>query len=316
MFERPTSAIILLLLLAFVRPTPAGAQQLADTTYRPEVARPAYASGAGPTVAIDEAHHEFHTLEGRYAPFARLLRVDGYVVEANRAPFSRDSLTRIDIPVIANALAEENTQGRWYLPTPSAFTDDEIDAVRGWVEDGGSLLLIADHMPFAGAAERLAAAFGLIFQNGFALSPDPTAAGPLVFRRGDGSLADHPITDGRRPDQRVDSVATFTGQAFRAAPGARVQPLLVVQAPVQLLLPEEAWVFSEYRTPRVSAAGLLQGAVVAVGRGRVAAFGEAAMFTAQRAGPQAAPVGMNHPVAADNARLALNVLHWLSGSLP
>lgn len=316
MWKRPLSAIVPLFTLGLTLPSLAGAQQLGDTTYRPEVERPAYAPGAGPTVAIDEAHHEYHTLEGRYAPFARLLRADGYVVTANRAPFTRDSLAHIDILVIANALAAENTEGRWYLPTPSAFTDDEIEAVHGWVEDGGSLLLIADHMPFPGAAERLAAAFGLLFQNGFALSPDPTAAGPLIFRRSDGSLAEGPITDGRGPDERVDSVATFTGQAFRAAPDAPVRPLLVVHTPVELLLPEEAWVFSQYRTPRVSAAGMLQGAVVTVGHGRVAAFGEAAMFTAQRAGPRALPMGMNHPAAAENARLVLNVLHWLSGSLP
>lgn len=52
---------------------------------------------------------------------------------------------------------------------------------------------------------------------------------------------------------------------------------------------------------------------MAHGRGRVAVFGEAAMFTAQVTGPERQPMGMNAPGAEQNAQLLLNVLHWLSG---
>jgi hypothetical protein len=41
--------------------------------------------------------------------------------------------------------------------------------VRRFVERGGALLLIADHMPMAGAASDLGLAFGVHFENGFAL---------------------------------------------------------------------------------------------------------------------------------------------------
>lgn len=61
--------------------------------------------------------------------------------------------------------------------------------------------------------------------------------------------------------------------------------------------------------------GWLQAAAVRVGTGRVAAFGEAAMFSAQLAGPARMPMGMNHPLAKQNAQFTLNVLHWLSGLL-
>ena len=50
--------------------------------------------------------------------------------------------------------------------------------------------------------------------------------------------------------------------------------------------------------------------------GRVAVFGEAAMFTAQLAGPNAAPMGMNAPIAGQNARFALHVMRWLAGTGP
>jgi hypothetical protein len=211
--------------------------------------------------------------------------------------------------VISNALAEENVDD-WSLPTCSAFEPDEIAAVRDWVVEGGVLFLIADHMPMPGAAEELAAAFGLLFADGFVFKSDSTST--IVFRRSDESLTDHPITRGRSPEEQVDSVVTFTGQGFRWE--RPVEPLMVLGSNTVLLLPEVAWEFSE-RTPRISASGMLQGAVLRYGRGRVAVFGEAAMFTAQQAGPQGSSMGMNAPEAAQNPQFTLNVMHWLSGLL-
>ena len=49
-----------------------------------------------------------------------------------------------------------------------------------------------------------------------------------------------------------------------------------------------------------------------VGKGRLAIFGEAAMFTAQLAGPARSPAGFNHPAASENAQFVLNVMHWLA----
>jgi hypothetical protein len=72
-----------------------------------------------------------------------------------------------------------------------------------------------------------------------------------------------------------------------------------------------AWQFSD-STPRVRADGLLQGAAIEFGRGRVVLLGEAAMLSAQIGGAQRNRMGMNHPVAVQNAQFALNVLHWLS----
>ena len=48
---------------------------------------------------------------------------------------------------------------------------------------------------------------------------------------------------------------------------------------------------------------------------RVAVFGEAAMFSAQLAGPDKRQMGMNAPIASKNPQFLLNVMHWLSGKL-
>lgn len=285
---------------------PASGQQLGDTAFVPSVSAPAFPPGRGPRVVLDEAHVNFHTLSGRFQVFARLLRADGFVVEPAATSFTRETLSKASVLVIANPLNARN-QSDWSLPTPSAFTGAEIAAVRAWVEAGGSLLLIADHMPFPGAAHELAAAFGFELNNGFAM--DTTTSGPLVLRRSDGSLGAHPVTDGRKPEERIDSVATFTGSAFRAPP--RAGAVLTLPAGMVSLMPDVAWQFGP-TTRRVDVGGWSQGAVTEVGRGRVAVFGEAAMFTAQRSGPNRTPMGMNAPIARQNPQFVLNLIRWLA----
>jgi hypothetical protein len=323
---RTSGSALLLMLLALssaaqspvttpCRPTlapRAAGPQAADTGFHPPIVKPAYPAERGPLVLLDEAHFNFHTIEGRYAPFVKLLRRDGFVVAPLRSRMTAGSLGTAKILVIANALGERNTTEGWNLPTPPAFTRDEVETIRRWVRAGGSLLLIADHMPFPGAAETLAGGFGVLFANGFA-TDSTCGADELVFRRSDGSLGVHPIMRGRNRGERIDSVRTFTGQAFRLLePG---QPLLTLPKGATVLLPVTAWQFSD-STPRIPAEGMLQGAAFSYGRGRVATFGEAAMFSAQVSGPQRRPMGMNAPGAGQNPQFLLNVVRWLAGLLP
>jgi hypothetical protein len=282
-------------------------QQLADSEFHPRVADPAHEPGQGPVVLIDEAHHNFHTAAGRYRAFVELLELDGHVVRASTDAFSADSLAGAQVLVIANALHESDVE-EWALPNPSAFTDAEVDAVVEWVRQGGALLLIADHMPFPAAAAELGEALGFEFLNGFAMVPD--VKGPAAFDRAEGTLGEHPITDGRSAAERVDRVLSFTGQAFVSPDDA--EPLMILGEGFVSLEPQVAWEFDE-QTPSVPVAGLHQGAVLRLGEGRVAVFGEAAMFTAQRAAPDGAAMGMNAIGAEQNATFALNVIHWLTG---
>src|SRR5574341_1071635 len=284
-----------LVVIAVLLATPTGqlpAQQVADTAFRPPLARPAFPSNEGPTVLLDEAHHNFHTIAGRYSPFVDLLRRDGFVVLPNRRPFLFEHLRQARVLVIANALPD--TAEDWILPTRSAFTSEEVKEVERWVLGGGSLLLIADHMPFAGAAESLAEAFGILFMNAYAVGRTDYS-GRFTFRRTDGSLAKDLITDGTTPAERIDSIVSFTGQAFRAV--RPVRSLMTVDSTLRLFFTVRGGRIAgkfDSLTPNAPAAGLLQGAVLRHGRGRVAVFGEAAMFSAQETGPARRPMGMNH----------------------
>lgn len=293
------------------------AQQVPDRTYRPAVGSPAYTEGKGPAVCLDEAHNNFHTLENRFWAFGELLRHDGYVVTANKAKFDQESLGRCSILVISNAQPSSGSWNEYPYPTPSAFTEAEIAATRTWVGGGGKLLLIADHMPLAGAAAPLAAAFGVTFTNGFAVEAfaseaerDAAFAKPTIFRTADETLRSHAIVRGRNAQETVTAIRTFTGQAFQAPEDA--EPVLVVPATFIALLPRLAWQFGP-DTTRIPVGGWLQGAVMRVEAGAAAFFGEAAMFSAQVTGPDRRPMGMNAPGAEQNGQFLLNLMHWLSG---
>ncbi len=307
-----TVAALAFLALAFLTDaTPADAAQIGDPNADVSVAAPAFAKNEGPVVAIDAGHSNFHTLDGRFGPFARLLANDGFRLKAHTGAFTSASLDGISILVIANALNPANTTN-WSLPTLSAFTADEIAAVKAFVKKGGALLLIADHMPFGGAAVDLAKAFEITFINGFAFyGPDPAA--PDFFTAADGSLGDDPIArdaDTKAPFARI---ATFTGSAFRAPGSAR--RLLLLNNNYVVMTPQTAWQFPP-ETPRLSGEGLAQGAVLAHGKGRLAVFGEAAMFTAQTDDQDpSVRMGFTAPGAENNKAFILNVARWLAGRL-
>jgi hypothetical protein len=106
----------------------------------------------------------------------------------------------------------------------------------------------------------------------------------------------------------VNKVVTFTGQGFCIPTGAK--SILTFDKRYVLLESDTAWVFDS-RTRRTPIKGWSQGAYMNYGKGRLVFFGEAAMFTAQLAGPTRIRVGMNSDYAEENYKLLLNIIHWL-----
>ena len=294
-------ALALLLLIC----APVAGQQQADPEFNTSVETPAY-KREGPRVMFDEAHHNFHTADGRYKPFVDLLLNDGYRVIRNRQSFSKTRLESYKILVIANALATEEDDDAG--ADQSAFNDDEIAAVAEWVKDGGALLLIADHAPFGAAAAALSKRFGVEMSRGYTFDPENSVAGSpsqLIFSRENKLLNTHPITEGRGEKERLKLVRSFTGQALKGPEGSVA--ILSLSA-------------SAYDSPsfdsglKVSAAGQAQAVALKFGKGRVVVQGETAMLSAQIAGAEKRPMGMNVP-GNDNKQYTLNLMHWLSGIL-
>lgn len=299
--------IIFATLLAFlVSSQLVRAQQRSDPEFNVVVEHPAYKKDF-PRVLFDEAHNNFHTTEGRYKPFADMIISDGYHIVRNRKPFSKTGLDSFKVLVIANALGAEEMDDDG--ADKSAFTDEECDVVRDWVKNGGALLLIADHAPFGGAAENLGKRFGVEMSKGYTLDPanslEKQNTSLLVFSRENKLLLDHPITRGRSEEETIKTVFTFTGQSLKGPKDSFAFLSLGATAMDKA---------DRTSTTEVSAAGRAQGIAFKFGKGRVVVMGEAAMLSAQLAGTENRPMGMNVP-GSDNRQLALNIMHWLSGVL-
>jgi hypothetical protein len=287
--------------------------QRADSSFTPKILRPSYSTG-GPTICVDEAHYNSHTARGLYAPFAMLMRSDGYRVRGLEERFGRGIPGECRVLVIANA-----TGGKTYtlfglnLPTrsrerrhESAFSTAEIDTLRSWVSRGGSLLLVADHYPYGASASALSRAFGVDMSGGFTEAANVDTARPwdrsqLAYSRDNGLLAVHPITNGRSAAEQVHRVVTFTGQSL-LAPSA--QPLLVLGDSAVDYLPPPP------RFEGRSAASRAQGVAAEIGQGRAVVLGEAAVLTAQ-VDDKGRAFGMQVP-GNDNQQFALNIVHWLT----
>jgi hypothetical protein len=181
------------------------------------------------------------------------------------------------------------------------------------VRGGGALLLIVDYMPIAGMSAKLAAGFGVHIVDGYAYGAD--GGNTVTFTRAAGTLREHAISDGRSAHERVESFQTFAGTAFLVPFGA--EALLLFDGPSYVLLPEAilpADTPPAPDSPRHSIEGWSQGAAMEIGRGRLAVFGEAGAFSAQRF-PDGSRMGMNAPEASQNKQFLLNVVRWLSGVL-
>jgi hypothetical protein len=292
------------------------AQQIADPNFNPAILKPAYLH-AHPVVVVDEAHANFHTMGGRYKPFADVLRADGYLVAAGIEAFTKASLASARVLVISNALGSGFNESNATNP-PSAFTDAECDAVRDWVRGGGSLLLIADHSPFGATAATLAARFGVEMGKGYAWTvegnnPEPTTT--IAYSRESKLLGDHPITRG------LTRVVAFTGQSLSIPDGATALLKFgtAYESPGTNVVAADITAFQAGKATTARAVtNRAQAIAFEYGKGRVVMTGEAAMFSAQVirfTDPQGrtteSKMGMNVP-GNDNQQFLVNILRWLA----
>ena len=201
---------------------PTFAQQSADPHFDTRVEKPTFTKNF-PRVLFDEAHYNFDTTNNRYKPFADLLFNDGYHIAVNRQQFTKTSLATHKILVIVNPLGGEDMDDEG--ADGPAFTLDECEVVSNWVRGGGALLFIADHAPFASAAEILAKQLGVDMSRSEttdAANADKEFNLPsvIVYSRENHQLAESAITNGRSDAERVNRVIVFSGQSLKGPQGS------------------------------------------------------------------------------------------------
>lgn len=272
--------------------TPAMAQQVVDPNADTDVADPAFALGKGPLVLVDSGHDEFQTLAKNYAPFGALLTHDGYDVRDFDKPISTADLDGASVLVIVDPVNPKDPPGRPKYQSTSAFTPQEITTITDWVKDGGALLMIADHPPYAGSLRALASSFGFDIEM-YAAQKDPNAE---FFSFANGGLVDGPLTHG------LPQIQTFYGAAFTAP--AAATPLLRFDSTWKMLVTD--------KPPRPMTPSDLRGATLPVGKGRVVLLAEAGAWSAQLSGPKKRFMGFDAPGALGNKRFIRNVVYWLA----
>ena len=286
-------------------PAYVAAQSVADPGFDYTIAQPRYGEKQGPLILYEGGHNNPLSLRGQYAAFGRVLEADGYRLATHTGPITAEALSGARIFVTVNAM---HNMEHLDLPTGNIYTDEEVETLYTWVhQQGGSLFLITDHMPCAGAVSTLAARFGFNLINGFAQRKDGR---PEVFSRKHGNLTANAVTD--VPGATIDSIRVWGGTGFFPPPEAVVVSSLGED--YELFLPTHAVEMNgpvAATVPKISGTGMANGAILQCGRGRVFVFADGAPFTAQLQGIKSDKRGMNHPDAAQNKQFLLNVAHWL-----
>lgn len=289
----------------------------ADAAFDTSVQRPALL-GRRPKVLFDHGHNNSHSITGRFAPFARLLRADGCEVASVSSAITPAVLSGRDVLVIVNPRGPGN---RHELP---AFTDSEIRAIAEWVSAGGSLLLAADHHPCGAAAGGLARAFSVEMVDGWYEDesnafPGTADSGAIAFRRENGALGDHPIIHGRGDGEAVQTVVTFTGQSLMPPEAAAVLLACAASGVDRVPVSSESVTtggrtVTTFETEDTSAAGHCQGLAMSFGAGRVVVLGEASMLSAQIDAESGLRFGMNVD-GTGNRQFVLSTVRWLAREL-
>ena len=266
-----------------------------------------------PVVLFDEGHNNFHTSAGSYRTYSELLRADGFEVRPLRGVVSPDALAGVTIFLSANpfpeprdTLAQKAKQSgepfRWSTAAlRSAYSPEEVNAVRRWITGGGAMLLILDHAPHGSTAGTLAKAVGVDPRDVETTDPaHQEAEAPMAMLFTGDMIGQHPITSG------VKTVATFLGQSLGVPRGASAL-LRLADAAV-----DREWVRDTKSFRQVPAGGRAQAVALEHGKGRVVVLGEAGMLgdAPEGVGPEGS-AGINRN-GVDNRRFGLNIARWLA----
>ncbi len=286
-----------------------GTQKMFETIKTKYIPHNTFTKVKGKRILIDEGHNNLHTIGGTYAALSGVLSTAGFKVKGYNGKFDEVSLKSVDLLIISNPFADvldslarraaaAKQPFRWSdAASKSAYTNEEATAIKQWVKNGGSLLLILDHAPNPIAGNLIAEALGVEIRNVATYdklyrdpSVDTTVATTIIFTKSKGLLGKHPILNG------VDSVTTVTGSSLVGPPQSEVLLYLPATATDQDWLPET-------RSFRIrSAAGRTQGVAFFHGKGRVVVLGEAAMISAD----------MISKSNRGNWQITLNIFKWLS----
>ena len=262
----------------------------------------------GPKIFFDEGHLTNNSINGYYKPFADMLRKDGYEVSGlGRNQFTEENLKQAKILIISNAFAQQING--WVIDSAQAFSTQEVSAIKNYVKNGGSLLLISDHVPYPSRIKNLSKAFNFEIMNAHAIDTSSQDHASLFSKELE-TLGDNIITKGRNTFEEVKNVYLFQGCALKKPKQAK--QLFKLSDKFNVVYTDNAWDLQEAYHSHTGE-GYSLGFYMNYGKGKLMVVGDADLFTATKNKKTKQKFGFSYPYAKDNPQYVLNMIHWLDG---
>ena len=239
-----------------------------DTNVNLEVEDPSFEINDGPLIMFDSTHKNFFIQSHLIKPLVDLLLNDGYRVSFLDKEFSKSSLSQAKVLVVITALpfdfATENS-----AEDKNTFSENELNELQNWVNNGGSLLVFSEHAPFDQAINPLLRKFDIESSIGTTVDTInyESKYGPGMIKFENKNLnTNHPIVNGK---YKVEKLVSFGGSALL---GSKYENILK--------LDESSFNVKHSTGIGPDGKGNSQGLAGMYGSGKIAAFGDSNGFTA------------------------------------
>tara|TARA_B100001741_G_scaffold305178_1_gene297068 strand:- start:1503 stop:2423 length:921 start_codon:yes stop_codon:yes gene_type:complete len=266
------------------------------------VENPSFKFNEGPLVIIDAAHKNFFVQSHLIKPLVDIVLNDGYRVSFIDKKFTKENLNQAKILIIITALPFDfATQSS--AAGMETYTENELNEVQAWVNNGGSLLVFSEHAPFDQAINPLLKKFEIESSVGVTidtLNYDKSYNYRMIVFKGDNLNNSHPLVNGK---YEVKKLVSFGGSALS---GEKYDNILK--------LGNSSLNVKHQTGNGPLGRGNSQGLAGFYGKGKVVAFGDSNGFTAMIFNNEDGSkmyAGMNSE-GYDWKNFVLNTFDWLS----
>ena len=266
------------------------------------VENPSFKFNEGPLVIIDAAHKNFFVQSHLIKPLVDIVLNDGYRVSFIDKKLTKENLNQAKILIIITALPFDfATQSS--AAGMETYTENELNEVQAWVNNGGSLLVFSEHAPFDQAINPLLKKFEIESSVGVTidtLNYDKSYNYRMIVFKGDNLNNSHPLVNGK---YEVKKLVSFGGSALS---GEKYDNILK--------LGNSSLNVKHQTGNGPLGRGNSQGLAGFYGKGKVVAFGDSNGFTAMIFNNEDGSkmyAGMNSE-GYDWKNFVLNTFDWLS----
>jgi len=266
------------------------------------VENPSFKFNEGPLVIIDAAHKNFFVQSHLIKPLVDIVLNDGYRVSFIDKKLTKENLNQAKILIIITALPFDfATQSS--AAGMETYTENELNEVQAWVNNGGSLLVFSEHAPFDQAINPLLKKFEIESSVGVTidtLNYDKSYNYRMIVFKDNNLNNSHPLVNGK---YEVKKLVSFGGSALS---GEKYDNILK--------LGNSSLNVKHQTGNGPLGRGNSQGLAGFYGKGKVVAFGDSNGFTAMIFNNEDGSkmyAGMNSE-GYDWKNFVLNTFDWLS----